>query len=387
MGLFTTVADYVRNIFSKKSDVVLANCLNLILENCYKEFALQKSINLISASLCSVKFKTYIKNKEVKERLNYLLNISPNKNHNSYDFYYKIMDALIRKQEALVIQVNDEFYVADSFQKEKYAFMDWKFYNIIIDDFQLNKDFFMKDVFYFTYANDKIKNIVNSINANYSEVYAITKNALIQDKLRKIIVNFDSTNSLSENEDDESSLQNLVNEIIKPFLEGRRNVLTLPKGLQLEKFETKTSGTSFEELNNIGKKIIDNIASLLNIPIDIFYGDKTELSEQYDIYISNSFKPFSKILEVEMNRKLYTPKQYIEGSYIKVDISHLKYKDIFEIADGADKLARIGFTHNFIREKLDEEKVNKAFADESYVTKNNERVDNKEVNSCEKLSK
>ena len=67
--------------------------------------------------------------------------------------------------------------------------------------------------------------------------------------MRKIIVNYDSTNNLRNGE--ENDLQKLIDELIKPFIEGTRNVLTLPKGFSLSILDDKNQKTSSDKVSEM----------------------------------------------------------------------------------------------------------------------------------------
>ena len=374
MGVIKTAADWLRSLFSKDVGYSVSDAYNVLADTCYKEFALQKVANLIAATMCSAKFKTYLNGKPVKKELYYLLNVRPNLNHNASDFWSNNIYQLIKNQETLVIEVNNEYYLADSFNKEKYAFLEWIFKDIIIDEFELSKTYKMNDVLHFTFNNKKIKKVVDSIDNNYSILNEMCKNAYLRDKITKVLVKMDTTGSMIKGKDEKNPLENMVINTIKPFVEGTSSILTLPMGFEFREFDAKKTGTSIDEIIKSGKEIVSSIASLFNIPEDIFSGDKAEIGELQDIYIANAFKPFKRAFEDELNAKLYTKEQFAQGNYIKLDDSHLKYKDIFEIADGVDKLGRNGFTHNFIREKMNEDKSDDAWADKAYITKNNEFI-------------
>lgn len=219
MGFIENASDYMKRWFNKNNVICLSQCMELIAETYYKELALRKSISMLSGSLTNTEFRTYEKNVEVKKDIYYAFNISPNINSNKYDFCFKLIDKLIRDKEVLVILLNDQFFIVDSFEKQKYALKDWIFYDIKIDDYDLKDKFYMKDVFYFRLNDEKISGLINSINDNYSQIFALAKNSYVQNKLRKVIVNFDSTFNMRDMGDNE--LQKLINELIKPFVERR----------------------------------------------------------------------------------------------------------------------------------------------------------------------
>lgn len=219
MGFIENASDYMKRWFNKNNVICLSQCMELIAETYYKELALRKSISMLSGSLTNTEFRTYEENVEVKNDIYYTFNISPNINSNKYDFCFKLIDKLIRDKEVLVILLNDQFFIVDSFEKQKYALKDWIFYDIKIDDYDLKDKFYMKDVFYFRLNDEKISGLINSINDNYSQIFALAKNSYVQNKLRKVIVNFDSTFNMRDMGDNE--LQKLINELIKPFVERR----------------------------------------------------------------------------------------------------------------------------------------------------------------------
>ena len=147
------------------------------------------------------------------------------------------------------------------------------------------------------------------------------QNAYVRDKMRKIIVNHNSTNNLNDAADND--LQNLIDSLIKPFIEGERNVLTLPKGLTLNSIDDKSSKVSTDKVSDMkeaGKEILENIASIFNIPVDLIYGNKNELKEQEQIYMTHGLKPFAIMYDSEINKKTYSKQQYLNGTYVKMDL-------------------------------------------------------------------
>lgn len=370
MSFIETANDYIRRFFNKKDEIILSECIDLINDTCYKELGLQKAISLLAGSFISTKIRTYREHQEIQGNLYYKLNISPNKNQNKYDFYYKFINSLIRNQEALIFEANGEMFVADSFSPHKLALKNYWFDNIVLDDYQLKDRFYMNDVLYFTLNNEKIKGLINSINDNYSRILTALENAYVRNKFRKIIVEMDTTSNLRDGE--ENKTQNLINELIKPFIEGNRNVLSLPKGFKLVNLDEKVnkSNDSISELTDTGKEILEKIAIVFNIPVDLIYGNKNELDEQEKMYMTHALKPYVEMFNSEVNRKAYSKSQILNGTYMKMDLVTTEFINLLKSADSLDKLFRIGFSNNFLRDKLGEEKSSKEWADKEYVTKN-----------------
>ena len=81
----------------------------------FKELALYIGISYIANTLSKCEFKTYENGKEVKNKLYYMLNVSPNPNQNSSQFINKFIENYYYKGHALIVPHGNHIFCADNF--------------------------------------------------------------------------------------------------------------------------------------------------------------------------------------------------------------------------------------------------------------------------------
>ncbi len=118
------------------------------------------------------------------------------------------------------------------------------------------------------------------------------------------------------------------------------------------------------------EQISNTVARMWNIPLDIFYGNKTEKSTSNNDFITFAVAPYFEILEDGFNISLVGKKDYLKGEHISFNRTNLNYKDILESANGIDKLRGDGFSRNEINKLLGLPRIDETWADEHYITKN-----------------
>ena len=132
----------------------------------------------------------------------------------------------------------------------------------------------------------------------------------------------------------------------------------------------KENNKKADDLSNIIKTIGDAVAQKWNIPLDIFYGSKTEKSTGNNDFITFSVSPYFELIEDGFNTTLVGEKDYLKGEYISFNKFSITHKDIIDSANGIDKLIGDGFSRNEINELLGLPRIDEAWADEHNLTKN-----------------
>ena len=146
-------------------------------------------------------------------------------------------------------------------------------------------------------------------------------------------------------------------------------VLLLSDQFNLEKIDFGQSSSS-KEWSDLEKKWSDKVAMSFNIPLDIFYGNKTDKSTSTNDFITFGILPHLQITEDALNAKIIGQENYLKGERTKINKFNMKYLDILESSTSMDKLFSNGYSHNEINEFIGLPRIEEEWADKHYITKN-----------------
>jgi HK97 family phage portal protein len=134
----------------------------------YKELAIQSAINLIANVVSRSEFQTYEEGSKTKKDNYYLFNVEPNPNKSASKFWRSVISKLIYNNECLIVQQSGNLYVTDSFNVNRFAFKEYVYDNIVIDDLKLRSSRVESEVFHLELHDQKIRNMLENLNKDYS---------------------------------------------------------------------------------------------------------------------------------------------------------------------------------------------------------------------------
>lgn len=344
----------------------------LAVEVCFKNLAIQSCINLIANILSKAEFQTFEKGEEVRRDNYYLFNVEPNPNISASKFWRDVVSNLVYDNECLVIMHDHSLYVADSFNPKKYAFKEYIYTDIIIDDYRLNRSYAESEVFHFELHNERIKDTIDSLYSSYGKlIEAAQKNYKRNNSPRgklKISTHYSQTEKAQKDLDD------LFQNKFKKFFEGENGaVLPLPEGLDYEELVSNIGGKNegSKEIRAFINDIFDFTAIGFNIPPQLIKGDLADTKSAMDNLMTFCINPFAELLMDEINRKYYGKKKFLESTYIKVNTSMIRAHDLKDIAGALETLLRIGgYSIDDILIALGMEPLNTEWSRTRWMTKN-----------------
>lgn len=340
-----------------------------------EELALFSVIDLIASAGSLCEWRTYQRGKRVQKNDWYTWNISPNPNQNATEFKRILIARLLRFNEALVFARNGNYYIADSFHQERYAFRPNRYTNITCCNLPLSYTMLEEDVFYFRLANQHAAALLGNLRGLYSKAMEEAWSKYQHSGGRSGIVQISA--QARSRPTFEKDMETLMNERFRVFFEKKNAVLPLFEGYTYVPQNgpaAQKSTSEVSDMESIFRQAQDRACNAYHIPPSILRGDVTNQDDAINSMLSFAVKPTMAVIQTEVNRKSYG-KAVLDGWFLRIDATHIKTVDIFAVAEKADKLVqdRI-YNPNGIREKFDDELIPEPWADEYTMTKNMEVV-------------
>lgn len=350
--------------------------LSAVFDIYIRELAFWSTVNIIANAVSKCEFKTFLNGKETKGREHYLWNIEPNKNQNSSAFIHKLIAKLYRNNECLVIEQNGQLIVADSFNRKPYALYEDVFSQVQVGDITFDRTFTQSEVLYYQLNDTNVRELVNRLYDQYANLISYTMKAYKKSRGTKGIFKYDAL-PMPETEQ-RKMFDDLINNKIKAWLDGDSAALPLGQGqdwkeLQQKTYQTETTRDIRAQIDDI----FDFTARAFNVPPALLRGDVQDTSKAIDQLLTFCIDPLCDMLQEEINRKRNGYEGFIRGTYLKIDTSTIKHIDLFDVATAIDKLIGSGaFCINDIRKAAGQEAINEDWAEQHWMTKNYETVQN-----------
>lgn len=369
--------DWFRGLFDKNGEVELDMvCSDVVAELYFKELAVQACVNLLANALSRCEFITYEEGNEVRKDNYYLFNVEPNPNKSASKFWREVVHKLVYENECLVIQHNDSFYVAESFEVKEFAFLENLYTDVTVKSLSLDRKYRESDVFHFELHDMKIKRLIEGIYASYGSLIGYSKSNYKRSNAKRGTLDIPTT--YPQTDEAKENLQKLLNKQFKTFFEAEGGaVLPLTNGLTYSDLTPQgyKSGSDSRDIRALIDDVFDYVAIAFQISPQLIKGNVVDTNNALNNLLSFRINPLAETIGDEINRKYYGKEPFLKRTYLKVDSSRIKAVDLKQIAMSLDILFRIGV--NSINDNLKimgREPINEPWADERYITKNYESL-------------
>lgn len=351
-----------------------------------KQHAIQHAVDLIAKTISKSEIKIYRRDgpekkiKSIKNDEYYKLNIQPNDNEEATSFFYNVLQKYLLEEDALIVNFNNKLYLAENYNSTDSILFPKVYYNVQIKDYDGNSLIF--DTVFSTddviRLNLKCSQIKETLDDYYEELgkligiasshYKLTNSFKFRLKHPGGILPLKDAKTGKE-----ISYEDYKEKITRGLFNEEDSIIMLSDSFDINRIDFGKE-TSSDEWENLEKKWSDKVAMSFNIPLDIFYGNKTDKSTSTNDFITFGVLPHLQIFEDGLNSKIIKKADYLEGECIRVNRFNMLHKDILDGANSMDKLFSNGFSRNEINDIVGLPTIDEKWADEHHITKNYENI-------------
>ena len=346
------------------------------------------AIDLIAKTIAKSEIQTFeFKDKRIEENrgdLYWILNFQPNYNENGTSFLYKLVTKLLTEKRALVV-INKKLktnllYVADTYIPSNNILYGKNFTNVYISDdegnsLKLEKTYNQDNSIYYSLKDEELATASESFKINTGKILKSAQKSFIRANTGKwrlknpgrqpTMIDMDTKQPISYEEYKEKITEGLFSE--------EEAIVMLSEMFELMNLN-KDNNKDLSDFGSIVDRIGKIVAQKWNIPLDVFFGDKTEKSTGNNDFITFAVDPYFELIEDGFNISLVGKESFLKGEYVAFNRTNISHRDIMDSATGIDKLTANRFSRNEINKLLKLPHIDEKWADEHYITKNYENV-------------
>ncbi|WP_117161336.1 phage portal protein [Paraliobacillus sp. X-1268] len=334
-----------------------------------KKLALETCINFIARTISQSDFRIMVDGKRQFDDWHYLLNIRPNTDQTATGFWQDFVYRLIYDNEVLVIMTeNNDLLIADDFDRQEFAVYPDIFTNVTVKDYTFRRTFRMNEVIHMEYNNEKLTNFMDGMFKDFGDLFSRMIEISMRNHQIRGTVGLDTSQKLDK--ENQSKLQAFIDKLFTSFRKNTVALVPKLKGFEYDEVaKGDGKGQSIEEITKLKRSLIDDIANIIGIPIALIHGELSDYETSVKAYVKFGNSPIVRKIQNELNAKILTKEEYLNGS--RIDVFGLTERDVVENAEAVDKLVASGaFTRNEVRELFGKERSDDPELDKFVITKN-----------------
>ena len=165
------------------------------------------------------------------------------------------------------------------------------------------------------------------------------------------------------------SYEEYKNKITEGLFNDEESVVMLSEIFDLINLN-KDSKQDLTDFEKVFLRIGNTVAQNWNIPLDIFWGNKTEKSTGTEDFITFAVDPYFELIEDGLNVSLVGIKGFLKGEYVSFNRTNITHKDVLDCGTGIDKLTANRFSRNEVNKLLRLPIIDEEWANDHSLTKN-----------------
>lgn len=349
--------------------------INIPADIYYKDLAIYTATSLISNGISRSEVKTFIKGEQEKGQDYFLLNVSPNRNETSSVFWHKVINRVIRKGEALVVDAGGYLYCADSFlRSEERPVLGDIYQSVTVGNFTFDKSFDQSNSYLFRLDNIKVKFLIDGMYEQYGKVLSSAAKKIKNGNGNKYKLHIDGVKAGDDSFNKE--FEEYIKKQLKSYMESDNAVYPEFDGYKLESDPNQSSGGgSASDYLNLKKDLFTSVAGVFHIPDSMMTGNITNIKDVVASFLTFGVDPYADMITEALNKRAGVD-HYLAGNYYQVDTSRIMHRDAFDVAASVSNLISSGVKSiDEVREMLGDAPLNTDWSTRHFITKNFEEIE------------
>ena len=372
------ISDFLERLFPVRETYggrVESVVIDIPAELYYKELAIYTASSLISNAISRSEVKTFMGGVPVKEQDYYLLNVAPNKNETASVFWHKVINRVIRRGEALVVDAGGALYCADSYGRLLTRPILGDVYdNVTVGNFTFAKKFTQDDCYMFRLDDVNVKQLIDGMYEQYGKILSSAAKSLRQNNGQKYKLHIDGMKA--GDEDFNKEFENFIKKQLKTYMESDNAVYPEFDGYKLEPDTAYGNGKgSAADFISLKKELFSSVAGVFHIPDSMMTGNITNMNDIIGSFLTFGADPYADMISEGLNKRAGA-ENYTAGNFYQVDTSGILHRDIFNLASNVSAIIGSGVKCiDEVREALGDAPLNTEWSRKHFITKNFEEIE------------
>lgn len=373
MGLFNFLEKRISKVKISQSETVV---IDIPPELYYKELAVYTATSLIANAISLCEFRVFEEHKPVKNEDYYVLNVAPNLNENSNLFWHKVVRKMIRDPAgAIVVEIRKKLHCAESYSvKLERPILGNLYDGIVLDGgLQLDRTFSADEVYLFKMEDESAKRLIDGLYEDYGKLIQSAARAFRDTNGRKFKFKVDAVKA--GDEEFANDFKENISKQIKAYMDNEYATYVEYEGEELKEESGNKQPKGIDDMIKIRQDMFNMVGQAFKIPQSLMAGNITSLQEVCDVFLTFAVDPFADTITAVLNKRA-TSAEYLKGNYYQCYSGKVKHRDLFDVADAADKLiASTIMCTDEVREELGLMPLEEPWSRQHYVTNNYSRVE------------
>lgn len=338
----------------------------------YKELAVYTASSLIGNAISRSEIKCLKNGKAVKNRDYFNLNVSPNQNETSSVFWHKVINRVIRNGQALVVEVNERLYCADSFTVEKENVIYGDIYSgVVVKNFQFGRYFDYSNSYLFQIDDINVHQLINGMYEEYGKILSVAGKKFEKANSQKYKLHIEGVKA--GDEEFNKTFEEYIQKQLESYLKNDNAVYPEFDGYDLKPDESVNGGNANDYLA-LKNDLFSTVAGVFHIPESMMKGNITNMKEIITGFLTFGVDPYADMISEVLNKGAGAT-NFGKGDYYSIDTGRINHHDIFEIADKLYNLiGSSAYCVDELRTKLGDEPLNTDWSKKHFISKNFEEI-------------